>query len=49
MAPVQTSDLVATPFRYHIIRVAEKQASRMIPLAEVRLQIQRYLEGENRG
>ena len=48
LAPAQTSDLVESRFGYHIIKVADKQASRTIPIADVRPQIQQYLEGQSR-
>lgn len=48
LAPAQTSDIVESQFGYHIIRVAERQAARTIPIAEVRPQIQEFLEGRNR-
>jgi peptidyl-prolyl cis-trans isomerase C len=43
-----TSDLVETRFGYHIIRVADKQPARTIPLEEVRPQVEEYLEELNR-
>jgi len=48
LAPAQASELVESQFGYHIIKVADKQAARTIPIADVRPQIQQYLEGQSR-
>ena len=48
LATGQTSDLVETSFGYHIIQVTDKQPPRTIPLAEVRQEVQLFLEGRNR-
>ena len=48
MKPGETSDLVETEFGVHIIRVADRQAGRAVPLDEVRPQVLQYLEGQSR-
>lgn len=48
LAPSQTSELVESAFGYHIIKVADKQASRTVPITDARPQIQEFLEGRGR-
>lgn len=42
------SELVETNFGFHIIKIADKQASGTVPLDDVRPQIQEYLENQTR-
>jgi len=49
LAPGAVSDVVETQFGYHIIKVAEKQPSRTVPLEEVRPQVEQYLQNQNRN
>ena len=48
LTPTQTSELVETQYGFHIIKVDDKQPSRTIPLAEVRAQVEQYLQGQGR-
>jgi peptidyl-prolyl cis-trans isomerase C len=48
LAKGATSDLVETQFGFHIIRVIDKQASRDVPLEEVRTKLEEYLLNRNR-
>ena len=48
LKPGDISDLVETQFGYHIIKVAEKQAGRTIPLDEVRPRVEQFLQNRNR-
>jgi peptidyl-prolyl cis-trans isomerase C len=48
LTPGTVSDLVETEFGFHIIKVAEKQTARTVPLEEVRPQLEQYLQRMNR-
>ena len=44
----EMSEVVETQFGYHIIKVADKQDSRVVPLDEAKQQIEQYLSQQNR-
>src|SRR5205814_3258673 len=44
----QMSEIVETQFGYHIIKVADHQETRVIPLEEAKAQIEQYLQQQNR-
>jgi peptidyl-prolyl cis-trans isomerase C len=42
------SELVETTFGFHIIKVTDKQPERVVPLDDVRAQVQQFLENQSR-
>ena len=48
LRPGEMSELVESQFGYHIIKVAEKQGQRVVPLDEAKGQIEQYLGQQNR-
>jgi peptidyl-prolyl cis-trans isomerase C len=48
LKPGEMSELVESQFGYHIIKVAEKQDQRVVPIDEAKGQIEQYLGQQNR-
>ena len=46
--PGEVSELVDSPFGFHIIKVTDKQPSRTLPLDEVRPQLEQFLQNQKR-